>query len=186
MTKILSTKERYQVQVVPAMMEAFQYTNQMAVPKIQKIVLNVGIGKIQKETERIEEIMNVLRQISGQNPVKTKSRKAISGFKIREGLEIGVKVTLRGKRMWDFLDRLINVALPRTRDFQGIPFSGIDQGGCLNIGIKEHTIFPEVVLERVKNIFSLQVNVVTNAKSQAEGEVLFRGLGFPIRQRDKK
>jgi large subunit ribosomal protein L5 len=185
MTKIIPAKIKYSERVVPAMMKEFGYRNKMAVPKIEKLVINTGTGKIQKETEKIEEIITTFREISGQKPIRSKAKKAISGFKIREGLEIGVRVTLRGTRMWNFIDRLVNTALPRTRDFQGINLSSVDSKGNLNLGIKEHTIFPEVVLEKVKNIFGLQVVITTSAQSQKEGEFLFRQLGFPLKQENK-
>lgn len=182
--KTITIKEKYEAQAVPKLMEAFGYKNKMAVPRLKKVVVNVGTGKILKEGERVEEVVKTLSEITGQKPVKTKAKKAISSYKTRKGLEIGAKVTLRGKRMWAFLDRLVNVALPRTRDFQGITQRSVDSYGNLNIGIKEHTIFPEVVLERVKNIFSLEVNVSSTAKNKAEGEVLFRALGFPIQNEE--
>ncbi len=117
---MISMEEKYKKEVIPLMKSKFGYVNDLAVPKIQKVVVNVGIGKFNKETEKVEEVIKVISEITGQKPIKTKSRKAISGFKIRQGLEIGIKTTLRGRRMWHFLERLVNVALPRTRDFQGI------------------------------------------------------------------
>lgn len=174
-------KEKYTKEAVPAMMEKFSCKNSMAVPRVQKVVVNVGIGKFIKESDKVEEIINGIGEITGQKPVKTKARKAISGFKIRQGLEIGVKVTLRGKRMWQFIERLVNVALPRTKDFQGIEEKSVDQKGNLNIGIREHTIFPEISAEKMKNIFGFQVTIVTNAKSRDEGRELFKLLGFPVR-----
>ncbi len=173
-------KEKYNKSVIPAMKEKFGYSNNLAVPRILKVVVNTGIGKINKESDKVEEIVSSIAEITGQKPVKTKARKAISGFKTRQGLEIGIRVTLRGKRMWQFLERLVNVALPRTRDFQGFEKKSIDGSGNLNIGIKEHAIFPEILAEKVKNIFGLQVTIVTNAKSQEEGKALFKALGFPI------
>lgn len=184
--KVVSVKTKYEEKAVPKLMEVFGYKNKMAVPKITKAVINVGTGKILKEGEKVEEVVKALSEITGQKPVKTKAKKAISSYKTRKGLEIGVKVTLRGKRMWQFLDRLVNVALPRTRDFQGITQRSIDSYGNFNIGIKEHTIFPEIVLERVKNIFSLEVNISSTAKNKTEGEVLFRELGFPIQHEEVK
>ncbi len=178
---MLTAKEKYFKKAIPAMKEKFGYGNNLAVPRIEKVIVNVGTGKISKEADRVEEIIKSLSEIAGQRPIKTKARKAISGFKIRQGLEIGAKVTLRGKRMWQFIDRLINAALPRIRDFQGIEAKSIDEKGNLNIGIKEHIVFPEIAPEKVKNIFSLQVTVVTNAKSREEGKELFKLLGFPIR-----
>ncbi len=153
----------------------------MAMPRIKKAVVNVGIGKITKENDKVEEVINSIAAITGQKPLKTKARKAISGFKVREGMEVGVKVTLRGKRMWQFIDRLINATLPRTRDFQGINRKSIDKGGNMNIGIKEHLIFPEISPEKTRHVFGLQITVSTDAKSQEEGFELFKLLGFPIK-----
>lgn len=179
--EIISTKIKYNEMVVPEMKKLFGYTNSMAVPKITKCVINVGTGKILKETEKIDEIVAAFTEISGQKPVKTKAKKAIAGFKIRIGLEIGVKATLRGRRMWNFIDHLVNFALPRTRDFQGIDLKTIDSNGNMNLGIKEHIIFPEIFPERVKNIFSFQVNVTTTAKNKKEAIELFKLLGFPLK-----
>lgn len=176
-----SLKEKYIKEVIPGMIGKFGYKNKMAVPRLKKVVINVGTGKFSKEADKIDEVINGITQISGQKPVKTKARKAISGFKIRQGLEIGVKATLRGKRMWQFIERLVNIALPRTRDFQGIEEKSVDEKGNLNIGIKEHTIFPEIPAEKVKNVFSFQVTVVTNARGKEEGKELFKLLGFPIK-----
>jgi len=178
---IIPAKEKYIKTVAVEMKKKFGYKNVMAVPKIKKVIVNVGIGKIVKENEKIEEVVNSITAITGQKPVKTKAKKAISGFKVREGMEIGVKVTLRGKRMWQFIDRLVSATLPRTRDFQGINRKAVDQGGSLNIGIKEHMIFPEISPERVKHTFGLQVTVSTDAKTQEEGLELFKLLGFPIK-----
>ena len=174
-------KAKYNQDVIPKMKEEFGYINDLAVPKIEKIIVNVGIGKYHGEKDKIEEIINGLQNITGQRPVKTKARKAIAGFKIRENMEIGMKVTLRGKRMWDFMDRLINAALPRTRDFQGISSNSVDKNGNLSIGVKEHIVFPEIFSERVRNIFSLQITLVTSAKNKREGLELFKLLGFPIK-----
>lgn len=179
---IISTKEKYAKVAVKEMKEKFGYKSVMAVPKIKKVIVNVGIGKITKEGEKIDEVVNSIAAITGQKPVKTKARKAISGFKVREGMEVGVKVTLRGLRMWQFVDRLINAALPRTRDFQGINKKAIDKEGSINIGIREHMIFPEISPEKVRYAFGLQVTVSTDAHSQAEGLELFKLLGFPIKQ----
>lgn len=178
---MMSLKDKYKKEAVAILKEKFNYSNDLAVPRLEKVVINVGTGKFSKEADKIDEVINGITQISGQKPVKTKARKAISGFKIRQGLEVGVKVTLRGKRMWQFIERLVNVALPRTRDFQGIEEKSIDEKGNLNIGIKEHTIFPEISAEKVKNIFGFQVTVVTNAKGKEEGKELFKLLGFPIK-----
>ena len=178
---IIPAKDKYIKTVAAEMKNKFGYKNVMAVPRIKKVIVNVGIGKIVKENDKVEEVVNSITAITGQKPVKTKARKAISGFKVREGMEIGVKVTLRGKRMWQFIDRLVSATLPRTRDFQGINRKAVDQGGSLNIGIKEHMIFPEISPERVKHTFGMQVTVSTDAKTQEEGLELFKLLGFPIK-----
>jgi large subunit ribosomal protein L5 len=178
---ITPAKEKYTKVAVAEMKKKFSYKSVMAVPRIQKVVVNVGIGKIVKENDKIEEIVSALTAITGQKPVKTKAKKAISGFKIREGMEIGVKVTLRGARMWQFIDRVVAATLPRTRDFQGLNRKAVDMGGNLNIGIKEHLIFPEISPEKVKHTFGMQITVSTNAHSQAEGLELFKLLGFPLK-----
>jgi large subunit ribosomal protein L5 len=176
-----SAKEKYEDVVIPAMLEKFGYGNYLAVPRIEKVVINTGIGKILKEGEKAEEAINLLKEITGQKSVKTRAKKAISGFKIREGLEIGAKATLRGKRMWDFIDRLVNAALPRIRDFQGIDEKNIDERGNLNLGIKEQLVFPEIMPEKVKNSFGMQITITNTAKTKKEGKELFKLLGFPIR-----
>jgi len=163
------------------MRERFGYKNDLAVPKIEKVVVNAGIGKFLKDEKAQETIINDLAKITGQKPVYTLARKAISGFKIRKGMKVGLKVTLRKKRMYDFLDRLIHVAIPRIRDFRGIPEKSIDKEGNLSIGIKEHIIFPEIAHEDVKLIFGFEVTIVTNAKTREEAIELFKLLGFPIK-----
>jgi len=178
--KHISIKEKYSKEAIETMKEKFSFKNALQVPRIQKVVVNAGIGKFIKDSSMIKDIVESMQTIAGQKAVLTKSKKSIAGFKIREGLEVGVKVTLRGKRMWQFLDRLVGVAIPRIKDFQGIKNSSVDANGNLNIGIKEHIIFPEILAENVKNIFSLQVVVTTNAKNREEGLELFRVLGFPI------
>ncbi|MFA4817586.1 MAG: 50S ribosomal protein L5 [Parcubacteria group bacterium] len=173
-------KEQYNKEVVPEMKKIFGLKNNLEVPRIKKVVVNVGIGKYLKDGNLVKEVTESVTQITGQKPLATKSRKSIAGFKIREGLEVGLKVTLRGKRMWDFLERLIGAAIPRIRDFQGIKKSAVDDGGNLNIGIKEHMVFPEINPESVKSTMSLQVNVVTDAKNKKEALELFRLMKFPI------
>jgi large subunit ribosomal protein L5 len=173
-------REKYNKEVITALKEEFKLKNVFQVPRIEKVIVNVGIGKFLKDGNMVKDIEESMRAITGQKPVLTKSRKSIAGFKIREGLEVGMKVTLRGKRKWDFIERLVSSALPRVRDFQGIKATSVDSGGNLNIGIKEHMIFPEIAPEHVKNIFSLQVTVASNAKNREKGMSLFRKLGFPI------
>ncbi|EKE25593.1 MAG: 50S ribosomal protein L5 [uncultured bacterium] len=179
--KITPAKEKYTKVAVAEMQKKFNYKSIMAVPRIKKVVVNVGIGKIVKDNDKIEEIMNTLTAITGQKPVKTKAKKAIAGFKIREGMEVGVMVTLRGARMWQFIDRVVSTTLPRTRDFQGINRRAVDSRGNLNMGLREHIIFPEVSPEKVRHIFGLQITVSTDATSQAEGLELFKLLGFPLK-----
>ncbi|EKD65663.1 MAG: hypothetical protein ACD_50C00021G0001 [uncultured bacterium] len=180
--KVVTTKDKYTGTVVPEMEKKFGYGNGMAVPRILKVVVNVGTGKLGREGDKAQEVFDSMIMIAGQRPVKTKAKKAIAGFKTRQGMEVGVKVTLRGKRMWSFIDRLVNATLPRTKDFQGIPVSSVDANGNLNIGIKEHVIFPEISPEQVKTIFGMQVTVTSTAKSKEEGMELYRLLGFPLKK----
>ncbi len=174
-------QEKYKKEVVPQMKQKFGYRNDLAVPKILKVTINSGLGKYNQEQKTIEEIMNDLTVIAGQRAVFTKAKKAIASFKTRKGLIIGVKVTLRGQRMYDFLDRLISLALPRTRDFRGLGLNTVDTNGNLNIGIREHVIFPEISHEHVKTLFGLEISVTTNAKNREKGLELFKLLGFPIK-----
>lgn len=174
------TKKNYVALALPALKKLLGTENPNALPKIDRVVVNVGVGKFLKENNRIEEIRTSLEMITGQKVVATKARKAIAGFKIREDLEVGMRTTLRGKRMWDFLDRLIHVALPRVRDFQGITLRSVDSYGNCNIGIKEHLVFPEIIPEKVQTIFSFQITIVTTAHDKAAGECLFRTIGLPL------
>jgi large subunit ribosomal protein L5 len=173
-------KVKYQ-EAIPELRKALGRENTLSLPRIAKVTVNVGLGKFLKEQSRVDEIVETLVAITGQKPVMMKARKAIAGFKIREGLEVGVKVTLRGRRMWQFLDRLLLATLPRVRDFQGIPVSSIDSNGNCNIGLREHMIFPEIVPEKVQTIFGLQIVVTTTARDRKDGEALFRTLKFPFR-----
>ncbi len=180
-------KEKYQKEVIPAMMERFGYKTKMAVPRIEKVIVNTGFGRLvsgktSEEQKKIQEvILNDLTLICGQHPILTKAKKAISGFKTRKGLPIGAKVTLRGKRMVDFLERLIHITLPRSRDFQGIDSASFDKKGNLTIGIREQIAFPEISPERTKIIFGLEITVVTTATKREEGIELLRLMGFPIK-----
>lgn len=181
MKELKTTKEIYD-DSVKDLQKDLGFDSVMMVPKITKIVINAGIGRITKESDKVDEVFESLRDITGQNPIKTKSKKSIAGFKIRENQDIGIKVTLRGRRMWDFMDRLINGALPRVRDFQGVELRSIDKSGNLNIGIKEHTIFPEIVAERVRHSFGFQITVVSIATNEKDAEKLYRKLGFPLKK----
>ncbi len=180
-------KEKYNTEVIPAMMEKFGYKTKMAVPKIEKVVVNVGFGKMvsgktaDERKKILDTISNDLALITGQRPVITKARKSISGFKIRRGSPVGASVTLRKRKMFDFLERLIHITLPRSRDFAGIKPSSFDKEGNLTIPIKEHISFPEILPEKAKRIFSLEVTVVTTARSKEEGLELLRLMGFPIK-----
>jgi len=178
--KHISIKEKYSKEVREALKEKFGFKNVFQVPQIKKVVVNAGIGKFINDSNIVKDIVASLETITGQKAILTKSRKSIAGFKIREDLEVGVKITLRGKRMWEFLDRLIGASIPRIKDFQGIKNSSVDANGNLNIGLKEQIIFPEVAAEDVKNIFSFQIVVVTDASNKEEGLELFKKLGFPI------
>jgi large subunit ribosomal protein L5 len=177
---MISIHEKYNSEVIAQMKSKFKLGNDLEVPRIMKVVVNAGVGKYLKDSSQTDEVSRWITAITGQKPLLTKARHSIAGFKIREGLEVGMKVTLRGRRMWNFIARLVQSALPRVRDFQGLKNSAVDSKGNLNIGIKEHLIFPEVVPEQVKNIFSFQVTIVTNAENSQKGTELFRLLGFPM------
>jgi large subunit ribosomal protein L5 len=177
---MISIREKYKKEIIEKMKKEFNLSNALEVPKIMKVVVNAGVGKFLKDSNQIEDISKTIATITGQKPLSTKSKKSIAGFKIREGLEVGMKVTLRGRRMWDFIEKLVNAALPRVKDFHGLKDSAVDASGNLNIGIKEQLIFPEILPEEVKNIFSLEVTVVTDARDKKKGLALFKLLGFPI------
>lgn len=172
---------KYRKEVIPAMREKFGYQNIMQVPKVKKVVLNVGTGKYVKEAKMLEKIEKDLATLTGQKPVPTIAKKSIASFKIRQGMPIGYKVTLRKSKMYDFIDRLISIAFPRTRDFRGLDFRSFEKG-VLSIGIPEHSIFPEISFETLKDIFGLEVSVVTNAKSKEEAGELLKLVGFPIKK----
>ncbi|MBI3631077.1 MAG: 50S ribosomal protein L5 [Candidatus Sungbacteria bacterium] len=177
---MISLQEKYQKEVIPAMRGQFGYPNVMAVPRIEKVVVNVGIGRIRDEKERAE-IAKYVGLITGQKPEVRPARKAIASFKTRAGLVIGYRVSLRGSRMYDFLARLIHVALPRTRDFKGLGEGSLDQSGNLTVGVKEHIVFPEIVGEDYRFLFGLEVTVVTSAHTRQEGLALLKLMGFPLR-----
>lgn len=170
----------YLDKVVPALKQEHGFTNPMAVPTITKIVLNVGYGKHIKDTKMQEAAVKTLERITGQKPVLTKAKKSISAFKLREGMTIGVKVTLRGERMWEFLDKLINVSLARVRDFHGVDPKGFGTSGNFTLGLKEHIVFPEIGSDEVENLHGLELSIVSTAPDRATAESLFRKLGFPF------
>jgi len=174
-------KEKYLKVVIPQMKEHFGLTSDMAVPKILKVTINTGLGKWHQEQKTIDEIVKDFAMITGQKAVYSQAKKAIASFKTRVGQAIGLKVTLRGQRMYDFADRLISLALPRARDFRGLSVTSFDEKGNLNIGIPEQIIFPEISHENIKVIFGLEISFTANAKLKEEGIELFRLLGFPIK-----
>lgn len=175
-------KEKYKKEVIPAMKKIFGYKNDLAVPKLEKVVVNVGTGQGLKDTKFNEIVENTLERITGQRSVKTMAKESISNFKIRKGLVVGMMVTLRGKRMYDFVDKLINITLPRVRDFRGLEIKSVDKQGNLNIGFKEHMAFPEIKADEVEKIHGLQVVIITTAKAKAKGIELLKLLGFPFSQ----
>jgi large subunit ribosomal protein L5 len=184
-----SLKEKYNKEVVPEMMKLFGYKNKMAVPSIKKVVLNSSFGKeaVSKTSGEREKLQNLILQdlslIAGQKANLVKSRKSIAGFKLREGLEIAAVVTLRRDKMWDFLERLVYLSLPRSRDFKGLNPKALDKKGNMSIGFKEHIMFPEIFTEKEKTIFGLQVTITTNAKNKEEGLQLYKLLGFPMKEK---
>ena len=173
-------KERYQTEVVPALMEEFAYRNVMQVPRIEKIVVNIGLGEATKNAQAIDAAEKDLTAITGQHPVVTRARKSISSFKVRKGMPVGIMVTLRGKRMYDFLDKLLNVTLPRIRDFQGTPANSFDGRGNYTIGFREQIIFPEIEYDKVDRVRGLEVSIITTARSDDEGKKLLELLGMPF------
>lgn len=179
-----SIKEKFNQDVIPRRKELFGVDNIMAVPRIQKVVLNSRIKRGGNVTE--EMVINTLRKISGQEPIKTKARISISNFKIREGMVVGAQITLRGGRMFDFLDKVINVTLPRVRDFSGLSTRGFDQGGNLTVGFIEHTVFPEVAGDDLAHLHGLEMTVVTTAKNKEHGLLLLKELGFPFKKVEEK
>jgi large subunit ribosomal protein L5 len=174
--------ERYRNEVVPAMMEEFEYRSPMQVPRMVKIVLNIGVGEALDNAKALDAAVEDLRKITGQQPVITKARKSIASFKLREGRAIGVKVDLRGERMWSLLDRLLNIALPRTRDFNGVSPDAFDGRGNYTLGLREQLLFPEIEYDKIDKVRGLEISIVTTAKSDEEGRRLLRLLGMPFRE----
>jgi len=174
-------KSRYEKEVVPQLIQTFKYKNKMQVPKLKKIVLNMGLGEAIQNIKVLETAAEELKAIAGQQPVITKAKKSIAAFKLREGMPIGCMVTLRRGRMYDFLQKLINVALPRVRDFRGISGKAFDGRGNYALGIREHIIFPEIDYDKIDKIKGLNVSIVTSARTDEEGKELLRLLGMPFR-----
>jgi large subunit ribosomal protein L5 len=175
-------QEQYADDIVPAMIKDFGYRSIMQVPSLSKIVINVGVGEALDDAKAIDHAMNDITAIAGQKPVVTRAKKSIAAFKLREGRAIGVKVTLRGERMWSFLTRLIHVALPRTRDFQGISADSFDGRGNYSLGLREQLIFPEIDYDSIDKIRGMEVSIVTTAVSDDEGRSLLAYLGMPFRR----
>ena len=173
-------KEQYRDQVVPAMMEEFRYDNPMRVPRLEKIVVNIGLGEAMQNARALDAATEDLRIITGQQPVITRARKSIAGFKLREGRQIGAKVTMRGNRMWDFMDRLCNVALPRRRDFRGVSPNSFDGRGNYSLGLREQLVFPEVNYDKIDKVRGLEITIVTTAQTDEEGRGLLALLGMPF------
>lgn len=180
---MLQLKEKYQAEVRPALVEQFSYSSVMAAPRIEKIVINEGLGSAARDDSKaIDKAAKELALITLQKPVITKAKKSISNFKLRQGMPIGVKVTLRGDRMWVFLDKLINVGLPRIRDFRGINPNAFDGRGNYNLGIKEQLIFPEITYDMVDRTRGMDITIVTTARTDEEARALLQGLGMPFRK----
>ncbi|GAB4417675.1 MAG: 50S ribosomal protein L5 [Anaerolineae bacterium] len=173
--------ERYRKEVVPALMEEFGYSSVMQVPRITKLVVNVGVGEALDNPKALDGAVEDLRTITGQQPVITRARKSIAGFKLREGRAIGVKVDVRGERMWSLLDRLINVALPRTRDFSGVNPDAFDGRGNYTLGLREQLLFPEIAYDKIDKVRGMEITIVTTARTDEEGRRLLALLGMPFR-----
>ncbi len=176
-------KERYEKEVVPAMMERFGYKNVMQVPRLVRISVNIGLGEALQNPKAIEFATNDLATITGQKPVVRRARKSIATFKLREGNPIGVSVSLRGRRMWDFLDRLMNIALPRQRDFQGVSPDAFDGHGNYSLGLQEQLVFPEIDYDSIDKLRGMGITIVTTAKTDEEGRELLRLLGMPFKRK---
>ena len=175
-------KERYSQEVVPALMKSLDMSNVMQVPRVQKIVVNIGVGEALDNAKALDAAVGDLTQIAGQKPVVTKARQSIAAFKLREGRAIGVKVTLRGERMWSFLDRLMNIALPRVRDFRGISPDAFDGRGNYTLGLREQLVFPEIDYDKIDKLRGLEVTIVTSGRTDDEARQLLQMLGMPFKK----
>jgi large subunit ribosomal protein L5 len=173
-------KERYKAEIVPELQKQFEYTNIMQVPRVEKVTVNIGLGEARENARAVETATADMATITGQKPVVTRAKKAISNFKIRENMPVGAAVTLRGDRMYEFLDRLLNVALPRIRDFHGVAVKAFDGRGNFSLGLREQLIFPEIDYDKVDRIRGMQVNIITSARNDEEGRRLLELLGMPF------
>lgn len=174
-------RERYQTEVLPALMEEFKYTNRMAVPRLSKIVVNMGLGEAIQNVKLLDAATRELGQVTGQKPVVTRAKKSIANFKLRKNMPIGVMVTLRGNRMYEFFDRLVNVALPRVRDFRGLSTKSFDGRGSYTLGLRDQLVFPEVEYGKIEKVKGMNISIVTDARSDAEALALLKHLGLPFR-----
>jgi len=175
-------QERYQQEVVPALQNAFNYKNVMEVPHIEKVVVNIGLGEAMGNSKALDAAITDMTTITGQKPIQTKARKSIANFKLREGVIIGVKVTLRGERMWAFIDRLVNVALPRVRDFRGVSPDAFDGRGNYTLGLRDQLIFPEIEYDKIDKLRGMEITIVTTAKNDEHSRAMLRFLGMPFRK----
>lgn len=175
-------RQKYNQEVIPAMMEKFGYRNVMQVPKLEKVVINVGLGEAIQNPKAIDAVIEDIKTITGQQPVVTRAKKSVAVFKLREGMRIGVKVALRGTRMYDFVDRLISIALPRVRDFRGVSPRAFDGRGNYTLGLKEQLIFPEIDYDKIDKIRGMDVTLVTTAKSDEEAHELLKLMGMPFKR----
>ncbi len=173
-------KERYKKEIIPSLMELYGYKNVMQVPRMDKVVLNIGVGEATQNAKALETAERDLVTISGQHPITTRSKKSIAAFKLRSGMPIGLKVTLRGERMYDFFDKLVNAVLPYMREFQGVPINSFDGKGNYTLGLKEQTCFPEVDYDKIDKTRGLEVSIVTTAETDKEGRYLLESLGMPF------
>lgn len=176
-------REKYTNEVAPALVKQFSYENVMQVPKLEKIVVNIALGEAKDNPKLLESAVRELRQITGQAPVITRARKSVANFKLREGMEIGTKVTLRGDKMYDFMDKLVSIALPRVRDFRGVSDTSFDGRGNYALGIKEQLMFPEIVYDEVDDIHGMDIIIVTTAKTDEEAKAFLEYMGMPFRKR---
>jgi large subunit ribosomal protein L5 len=174
-------KERYEKEIAPQLQEQFGFKNPYQIPRVEKIVLNMGLGEAIQNMKILDTAVEELKAIAGQKPIITRAKKSIAAFKLREGMPIGCMVTLRRQRMWDFLNKLVNIALPRVRDFRGISGKAFDGNGNYSLGIKEHIIFPEIDYDKIDKIKGLNVSIVTSATSDEEGKALLKLLGMPFK-----
>lgn len=179
---MLRLKEKYKNEIIPAMMEKFNYKSIMQVPKVEKIVINMGLGEARENPKAIDSAIEDLSLITGQKPVVTKAKKSIANFKVRQGMNVGIKVTLRGDRMYAFLDKLVNIVLPRIRDFHGVSANSFDGRGNYALGIKEQIIFPEIDYDKIDKIRGMDVIIVTTAETDEEAKELLGLMGMPYRQ----